>query len=130
MQTLRVAHLDEKQWPGVFASTIGLVFFSTPFRGSQTLHPTKLIEAASAQHESYEVQPEILQGLEPGTEYLKGLVGDFLATWRSQPRKPMILCLYEQMASQVNRIISQVPTKLVSTYVFMVATSIYFQRRE
>ena len=108
-----LAHLDKKKWPGTLASTIGIVFFGTPFRGSTALHPTKMVEAALTQHESYEIQPEVLRGLEQGTEYLKGLVGDFLRVWRSQPRKTKILCLYEQKASPISSIVGKGPRRIV-----------------
>jgi hypothetical protein len=108
-----IGHLDEKQWPGVFVSTVGIVFFGTPFRGSEALHPAKMIAAALTQHKSYEVQPDMLHGLEPGTEWLKGLVDDYRRVWRSQLKRTNILCLYEQRASPLSSIVGDGPPRIV-----------------
>ena len=89
------------------------MFFGTPFRGSQALYPKKMIEAALNQYKSYEIQPEILHSLEPGTEYLRGLVGDFLNIWRSQKPKFKILCFYDQRASPVSAIVGRGPIRIV-----------------
>lgn len=72
-----------------------------------------MLEAALKHHESYEVQPEILQGLEPGTEYLKGLVEDFLRVWRSQKARIKILCFYEQRSSPISDIVGGGPKRIV-----------------
>jgi len=72
-----------------------------------------MIAAALTQHKSYEVQPDMLHGLEPGTEWLKGLVDDFWRVWRSQHRRTKILCLYEQRASPLSSIVGDVPKRIV-----------------
>ena len=86
-------------------STVGFVFFGTPFRGSEALHPRKMVEAALEKHQSYEVQEGILRDLQPGSENLDTLVTHFLNAWRSQPKKPGILCFYEQRVSPVGKIV-------------------------
>jgi len=72
-----------------------------------------MIEAALTQHKSYEVQPDMLHGLEPGTEWLKGLVDDYRRVWRSQLKRTKILCLYEQRASPLSSIVGDVPKRIV-----------------
>lgn len=108
-----IGHFDEKQWPDVFVSTVGIVFFGTPFRGSKALHPTSMIAIALTQHKFYEVQPDMLHGLEPDTEWLKGLVDDYWRVWRSQLKRTKILCLYEQRASSLSSIVGDVLKRIV-----------------
>src|SRR5437868_5185587 len=33
-QTLVDAHTERKRWPGIYDSTVGLIFLGTPFRGT------------------------------------------------------------------------------------------------
>ena len=73
-----------------------------------------MIKAALELHEPDKVQPEILHTLEPGNEYLKGLVEDFFHVWGSQKVITKILCLYEQRRSSIGKVVGNLPMGMVS----------------
>lgn len=73
----------------------------------------KMVEAALSQHESYAVLPEVMHGLEPGTEHLRLLVEDFLNIWRLRQKKIKILCFFEQKPSSISSIVGEGPKRRV-----------------
>ncbi|RDW60746.1 hypothetical protein BP6252_12129 [Coleophoma cylindrospora] len=97
-------HKDE--WPGVFDSTTGLIFFGTPFRGAGGMKLSELLEAARREYEEDQIQTEALQILEPGNEFLQGLVDDFGKT-RSKENKALVTCFYELKSSNVGAIVGK-----------------------
>ncbi|KAL6712998.1 hypothetical protein ACLMJK_009394 [Lecanora helva] len=45
------AERNSTEWPGIFKSTTGIVFFGTPFRGAAGLNQSELLQAAQSQYE-------------------------------------------------------------------------------
>ena len=87
-----------------------------------------MVEAALREYKPYEVQEEILRGLEPGTENLDGLVQDFLQIWQQQPQKTKILCFYEQRASPIGNIVGG-EKRIVSYISFTFRIGVDYQHR-
>ena len=58
----------------MFASTTGLIFFGTPFRGAEGMSQVEMLAAAQREYEEDEVQTDILKILEPGNEFLQEVV--------------------------------------------------------
>ncbi|KAF2126934.1 hypothetical protein P153DRAFT_265694, partial [Dothidotthia symphoricarpi CBS 119687] len=50
LKALLDAQLDENDWPGIFASTTGLIFLGTPFRGAEGMSQVEMLEAARREH--------------------------------------------------------------------------------
>ncbi|KAF2474772.1 uncharacterized protein BDR25DRAFT_255199 [Lindgomyces ingoldianus] len=107
LKALLDARHDESEWPGVFASTTGLIFFGTPFRGAEGMSQVEMLEAARREYEEDEVQGDILKILEPGNEFLQEVVDQFGKT-RRQANKAQVTCFYELKSSNVGRIVGKV----------------------
>ncbi|KAF2466856.1 uncharacterized protein BDR25DRAFT_267561 [Lindgomyces ingoldianus] len=106
LKALLDAQLDEKEWPGIFASTTGLVFFGTPFRGAEGMSQVEMLEAARREYHQDEVYTDVLKILEPGNEFLQAVVDQFGKT-RRLPNKAQVACFYELKPSNVGRIVGK-----------------------
>ena len=73
-QMLLEAQQSASDWPGTFASTTGLIFLGTPFRGAEGMTQVEMLAAAQREYSQDEIQPEVLKILEPGNEFLQDLV--------------------------------------------------------
>jgi hypothetical protein len=98
---------DDDMWPGIVTSTIGLVFFGTPFRGAEGYNHSEMMEAARREYEEDLIQGESLLVFEPGNVYLQTLVDKFRDTLLSQRHKTEVACFYEQMPSNVGSIVGK-----------------------
>ncbi|GES63967.1 TPR-like protein [Aspergillus terreus] len=103
LKALLEAYYYEDEWPGIFHSTTGLVFFGTPFRGAEGLSQVEMIEAALREYDEESVQGEVLQILAPGNEFLQDLVDKF-GKLRSLPNKAEVACFFELRPSNVGAI--------------------------
>ena len=106
LQALLDARHDEHEWPSIFASTTGLLFFGTPFRGAGGMSQIEMLEAARREYEETEVQPEVLNILQPGNEFLQEVVDQFGKT-RRQANKAQVACFYELKSSNVGNIVGR-----------------------
>ncbi|KAK4991376.1 hypothetical protein LTR66_006561 [Elasticomyces elasticus] len=113
MKALFEAERDANRWPGIFASTAGLMFFGTPFRGAEGMRQSEMLEAALREYEPEQVQEDVLRILKPGDEFLQELVDKFGET-RSQANKAHVACFYELKPSNVGAIVGgQARTRFV-----------------
>ncbi|KAJ9644080.1 hypothetical protein H2199_003948 [Coniosporium tulheliwenetii] len=103
-KALLEARYDTDKWPGIFASTAGLIFFGTPFRGAEGMSQSEMLEAALREYEPDQVQEEVLRILEPGNEFLQDLVDRFGET-QSQANKAPVACFFELKSSNVGAIV-------------------------
>jgi predicted RNA-binding protein Jag len=94
------------EWPGIFTSTVGLVFLGTPFRGAEGMSQVEMLEAARREYEEDEVQPEVLKILEPGNEFLQEVVDQFGES-RKQVNKAQVACFYELKSSNIGKIVGK-----------------------
>jgi hypothetical protein len=97
----------KKDWPGVFSSTTGLIFFGTPFRGAEGMNQMEMLEAARCEYHEDQVQPTALEVLQPGNVYLREVVDGYLRRTRGQTNKTQIACFYEQKPSNVGSIVGK-----------------------
>jgi hypothetical protein len=95
----------EKEWPGIYISTVGMVFFGTPFRGAEGMQQSELLEAAASEYGEGQVQGAVLNILAPGNETLEDLVDAFFTTTKYEKTKAHIACFYEQKPSNVGAIV-------------------------
>jgi hypothetical protein len=98
------ARHDEAEWPDIYMSTTGLVFFGTPFRGAEGMSQVELLEAIWRACQKDEVQPEVLKISEPGNEFLQELVDQFMKMER-QANKAQVACFYELISSSLRKIV-------------------------
>ncbi|OCK72845.1 hypothetical protein K432DRAFT_42667 [Lepidopterella palustris CBS 459.81] len=106
LKALLDAWNNEKEWPGMFISTTGLIFFGTPFRGAEGMSQAEMLEAAWREYQEDEVQTEVLKILEPGNEFLQEIVDKFGKT-RMQANKAEVACFFELKSSNVGRIVGK-----------------------
>jgi hypothetical protein len=100
------AQHNTDEWPGIFTSTTGLVFFGTPFRGAEGMSQMEMLEAARREYQEDDVQPEVLKILEPGNEFLQDLMDQFGKTQR-QVNKAQVACFYELKSSNLRNILGK-----------------------
>ena len=105
-QALLDARHDESEWPGVFASTTGLIFFGTPFRGAEGMSQVEMLAAAQREYEQDEIQVDTLAILQPGNEFLQEVVDQFGKT-RGLANKAQVTCFYELKSSNVGGIVGK-----------------------
>lgn len=91
----------------VYASTVGLVFFGTPFRGDDVRAHTELLCYAKAALGHEKVLEEVPDAFKASGELLGGLVERFLTLLGNNPSRPMILCIFEVMKSAVLKIVDR-----------------------
>lgn len=103
-QALLDARTYEDDWPGLFISTTSLIFFGTPFRGTEGMSQTEMLEAARSEYHDEDIQTEILKILEPENEFLQDLVDQF-GKIRRNANKTQVVCFYELKSSNVGRIV-------------------------
>ncbi|KAF2476744.1 uncharacterized protein BDR25DRAFT_209934, partial [Lindgomyces ingoldianus] len=127
LKALVDARHDKKEWPGVFTSTTGLLFFGTPFRGAEGMSQMEMLDAAQREYQEDEVQPEILKILEPGNEFLQELVDQFGKT-RSEANKATVACFFELKTTNVGRIVGKVDRTVNSERCFTPHEANYLHR--
>jgi hypothetical protein len=83
-----------------------LIFFGTPFRGAEGMSQFEMLEAARREYQEEEVQPEVLNILEPGNEFLQELVDQFGKT-RMLANKAQVACFFELQSTNVGSIVGR-----------------------
>jgi hypothetical protein len=105
-RALLEAQQDVNEWPGIFASTTGLVFLGTPFRGAEGMSQVEMLAAAQREYSQDQIQTEVLKILEPGNEFLQDVVDQFGKT-RRLAHRAQVACFYELKSSNVGRIVGK-----------------------
>ncbi|KAF2704134.1 hypothetical protein K504DRAFT_518662 [Pleomassaria siparia CBS 279.74] len=93
-------------YPNIYDSTIGLIFFGTPFRGTDTLTIAKIVELAEQEFGGDQVLGKALRTSEVNDEALTGLVDDYLRTTGGGV-KPTVACFFERMATNVAKLVNK-----------------------
>ena len=105
-ETLLDAHDEKNRWPGIYESTIGLIFFWTPFRGSGELTQQTILRPAEREFGEGDVLEKELRTSQEEDESLVGLADRYLRVARQSPR-PRVACFYEQKPPHVAIVISR-----------------------
>lgn len=69
------------------------------------MNQVEMLDAARREYNEDQIQPAILEVLQPGNAYLKDLVDGFLKKMRGQVNKTQIVCFFELKSSNVGRIV-------------------------
>ena len=89
----------------MYNSVVGLVFFSTPFRGThESFSMGKMLDYAEKMHQK--VYRQNYQISREGDDTLLDVVSDFLRISRDNV-KPRILCFYERKETDISRLLSR-----------------------
>lgn len=105
-QALVHAHLDKQMYRNIYDSTVGLIFFGTPFRGTNTLTIAKIVELAEQEFGKDQVLGKALRTSEENDEALAGLVDDYLLTTIGGI-KPTVACFFELIETNVAKIVNK-----------------------
>jgi hypothetical protein len=105
-QALVDAHLEKRKYPNIYDSTVGLIFFGTPFRGTATLTIAKIVELAEQRFGKHQVLGKALRTSEEDDEALTGLVDGYLRTTVGGI-KPTIACFWERSPTNVAKIVNK-----------------------
>ena len=117
------AHMERKRWPGIYDSTVGLVFLGTPFRGTHgSLSQGEILKRARGLFTGSPVYGENLGILQAGGESLTDLVDTYFRRARQSPM-PRVACFYEQRATEVGRILGKDLAKVYTGCRFMYRNS-------
>jgi hypothetical protein len=104
--------VERNLWPGVYDATIGLVFFGTPFRGTDnSLSQGEILQIAEERFEKEYVHGDNLKVLRAGDESLLDLV-DLYGRISRQSVPPEIVCFYEQRHTNVGAILGKEPKEV------------------
>jgi hypothetical protein len=96
---------DEEEWPGIYTSTTGLMFFGTPFRGAEGMSQSEILDAARREYEDDQIQGEVLEEvLRSGNESLQETVDKYCKT-RSPLSMVRVACFLETKASIVGGVV-------------------------
>ncbi|KAL8725863.1 MAG: hypothetical protein Q9166_007084 [cf. Caloplaca sp. 2 TL-2023] len=102
-QTIVDAKRSGDKWPGIYKSTIGILFFGTPFRGAGGLNQSEMLLAIQSQYDDDQIQGSSLNILAPGNETLMDLMELFFET-RQDKNMTHVACFFEQKPSNVGAI--------------------------
>lgn len=105
-QAYNVAKANTDDYPGIAASTAGMIFLGTPHRGTgRALHSQGQIYQAIVSRAQCETQEGILKTLEEGNETLVDVVREFTRLVNVGSRKMDIFCFFEQQSTIVGKIV-------------------------
>jgi hypothetical protein len=105
-QALVDAHLDKLKYPHIYDSTVGLIFFGTPFRGAATLTIAKIVELAEQTFGKHQVLGKALRTSEEDDEALTSLLDGYLRTTKGGI-KPIVACFWEERPTNVAKIVNK-----------------------
>ena len=81
-----------------------MLFFGTPFRGTNGLNQSEMLWTAKMQYEESLIQDSVLNILAPGNEMLIDLMQTFFET-RQESHKALVACFYELKPSNLGAIV-------------------------
>jgi hypothetical protein len=115
VQSLCIAKLHDKRWPGIYDSTTGVVFLGTPHRGTGTMLTSAVLIQAIAR--ARKVHPAVLNALVKESEVLTDLVNEFTSVCSDTDYSLKLFCFFETMSSKVMKIVDKKATEEVRLFV-------------
>lgn len=110
-QAIVEAKRSWNKWPGIFQSTVGMLFFGTPFRGAGGLNQSEMVRAIQSQYEDDQILGPNLNILAPGNESLMDLMDMFFET-RQERHMARVACFFESKPSNVGAIYKGAPKQV------------------
>ncbi|KAH8702940.1 hypothetical protein GQ44DRAFT_764273 [Phaeosphaeriaceae sp. PMI808] len=106
-RALNLAKMQQSAYPGVFDSSIGIVFLGTPHRGTQSFAQDSALFAAIAASSdlSQNLEPGVLSSLTSDNGTLLDVTDDFVRL--CVDRGPIITCFFEQRPSTLGKIVGR-----------------------
>ncbi|KAH7085259.1 hypothetical protein BKA63DRAFT_499273 [Paraphoma chrysanthemicola] len=106
-RALNLAKMQQNEYPGVFDSSVGIVFLGTPHRGTQSFTRSSALFAAIAASSDVgrKLETEILKSLASEDGGLLDVTDDFVSICTDG--RPMITCFFEQRPSKLGKIVGR-----------------------
>ncbi|CAH0045530.1 unnamed protein product [Clonostachys solani] len=106
-RALNLAKMRQGKYPGVFDSSIGVVFLGTPHRGSRSFTPESALLAAIAASSdlSKHLETNVLDTMTSDTGSLLDVSDDFITLCIDGG--PKISCFFEQRSSKLGKVIGR-----------------------
>ena len=104
MHALRRSFDNPDKWSNPFASTVGIVFLGTPFRGRRGMLLSDMIKTIKEANPDYQFWPESMEFSVPENPFLIETVNRFL---EARVRKALIpiSCFYETRPSLAGKVL-------------------------
>ena len=104
MYALRRSFENPNNWSNPFASTAGIAFLGTPFRGRRGMLLNDMVRTIKEAHPDYQVWPESMELSVPENPFLTENVKRFL---EARVRKALIpiSCFYEDSPSPIGKVL-------------------------
>ena len=102
MYALRHSFDNPAEGSNPFASTAGLIFLGTPFRGRHGIPLREMVETIVRNNPDYQVWPQTMELSVPENPFLTDIVDRFLET-RDKRRLIPIMCFYEELPSDLGK---------------------------
>jgi hypothetical protein len=115
---LNLAKMRQNAYPGVFDSSVGVVFLGTPQRGTKSFTKESALLAAIAASSdlSQNLETGVLGSMTSESGDLLDMADDFITLCTDGG--PMITCFYEQRASKLGKIVGRDDIEVSGTYRF------------
>lgn len=111
------ARIEWRRWPGIYDSASGLVFLGTPFRGTNdTLSQGEILQYAQEHFTNGPVYGDNLEIIRSVGEQLGDLLEIYFRIAR-QHEMPRMACFFEQIPSQVGRILGPGVGEVLSIHI-------------
>lgn len=106
-RALNLAKMQQDAYPGVFDSTVGIVFLGTPHRGTQSFTQDSALFAAIAASSdlSRKLETGVLESMASGDGALLDVTDDFVRLCIGGG--PLITCFFEQRPSRIGKIVGK-----------------------
>lgn len=104
MYALRRSFDNPSRWSTTFASTAGLVFLGTPFRGRYGMSLSDMVTTIIEDNPEYQIWPETMEISVPETPFLAETVKRFQET-RVKNHAIPIECFYETLPSPIGKVL-------------------------
>ena len=112
IHALRRSFDNPNKWSNPFASTAGIIFLGTPFRGRRGMLLSDMIEIIKEAHPDYQIWSEPMKMSVPENPFLTVNVKRFLEARVGKALIP-ISCFYETRPSPVGKVLqSNDPVKI------------------
>ncbi|KAF2111135.1 hypothetical protein BDV96DRAFT_499788 [Lophiotrema nucula] len=106
-RALNIAKMRQSRYPGVFDSSVGIVFLGTPHRGTKSFtHESALLAAIAASSDlSQNLETGILDTMTSESGALLDVADDFITLCTDGG--PMLSCFYEQRSSKLGKVVGR-----------------------
>lgn len=106
--------MDQERWPGIYTSTVGLIFLGTPFRGTAELQHEQLLRDIQKLFPHEQIMLRNNSASKEGNLWLEGIHKSFCQALAGRPNLK-VACFWETVPTDlllsVRKMVSMIPPK-------------------